>query len=267
MFFFNERYKYRFMAGSLYLTLSLVARGGEMAETMARWILARSTRANLLQRKLARLEAAGAITILPGGPLDQRILRLTDGGRLRLLGGVNPEVEWGRRWDGVWRIVAFDIPESALALRTRLRRRLRDFRFGWLQKSVWISPHPVDAFHQVLGETGIAPESLSYFEAKPAGGESTAALVNGAWDFTRLLEDYTAYHEILRRRPEWPASTATDWFHWLEAEHQAWCRIARRDPFLPRELQPPDYPGQAAWAERCEALRAFAREMEPWARA
>ncbi len=255
------------MAGSLYLTLSLVAHGGEMAEAMARWILARSTRANRIQRKLARLEAAGAITILPGGSLDQRILRLTDEGRCRLLGGVNPEVEWGRRWDGVWRIVAFDIPESAVALRTRLRRRLRDFRFGWLQKSVWISPHPTNAFRQVAGETGVVPESLSYFEARPVGGESTAALVNGAWDFERLLNDYAAYRGILRNRPNQVVGTAAGWLRWLKAEHKAWRRIAGRDPFLPLELQPTDYPGQMVWAERCEALRAFARESVSWVRA
>ena len=252
------------MTGSLYLTLSLAAQGGEMAETMARWILARATRASRLQRKLARLEAAGTIAILSGGSLDRRILRLTDEARGRLLGGVNPEAEWGRRWDGIWRIVAFDIPEPMLALRARLRRRLRDFRFGCLQKSVWISPRPADAFHRGLGEAGIVPANLSYFEARPAGGESTAALVNGAWDFTRLLDDYAVYRGILRLHPTRLAGTTKSWFHWLEAEHTAWCRVVRRDPFLPVELQPPNYPGQAAWAERGEAFHAFARATESW---
>jgi len=88
----------------------------------------------------------------------------------------------GRRW----RLVVFDIPESSRSLRTHLRAFLRDCRFGWLQNSVWISPDPVDAFRQELGETGLVPESLTYFEARPVGGESPAALVNSAWDIARL---------------------------------------------------------------------------------
>jgi hypothetical protein len=86
------------MAGSLYLTLSLIAHGGEMAETMARWILARSTRADGLKRRLTWLNKAGTITFLPDGPLDRRLLRITDKARCRLLGGADPEVEWRRRW-------------------------------------------------------------------------------------------------------------------------------------------------------------------------
>ena len=91
-----------------------------------------------------------------------------------------------------------------------------------------------------------------------------AALVNGAWDFTSLLNDYAAYRRTLRDRPSWPTGTVAGWFRWLEVEHRAWRRIARRDPFLPIELQPPNYPGQAVWSERCEALRAFARAIGSW---
>ena len=255
------------MAGSLHLTLSLLASSSEMEEATAHWILSRLSGLGQLRRKLARLEAAGSIRISRGRLVDQRLVRLTDNARCRLLGGVDPEVEWSRCWDGVWRLVAFDIPESSRALRTRLRRRLREFRFGWLQNSVWISPHPVDAFRQRLGETGLIPESLSYFAARPVGGGSHAALVKSAWDFSQLAEDYAAYREILRSRPGRISGTAARWFRWLDTEHLAWCRIARRDPFLPSELQPPDYPGQAAWAERREALDEFAQVVAAGIRA
>jgi phenylacetic acid degradation operon negative regulatory protein len=255
------------MAGSLYLTLSMLAFDSEMAEATACWILSRLSGSGQLRRKLARLVAAGAIMISPQRQMDQRILRLTDKVRCHLLGGVDPEVEWRRCWDGVWRLAVFDIPESSLALRTRLRRRLREFRFGMLQRSVWINPHPVDAFRQSLDETGLVPERLTYFAARPVGGESHAALVNSAWDFSRLAEDYAAYREILRLRPGRISGTAARWFRWLDAEHLAWCRIARRDPFLPLELQPPGYPGQAAWAERRGALDEFARVVAAGTRA
>lgn len=248
------------MAGSLHLTLSLLGFGSEMAETTARWVLSRSTRKiSLVQRKLARLEAAETIKVSADPRMDRRILRLTEQARCRLLGGVDPEAEWKRCWDGVWRLVVFDIPESSRALRTQLRRRLRECRFGWLQNSVWISPHPVDAFRQELGETGLVPESLTYFAARSVGGESPGALVNSAWDFSGLARDYADYRGILRLRPDPSTGLSTGWFRWLEKEHRAWQRIAGRDPFLPFELQPSDYPGQAAWAERRQAFHEFTR--------
>jgi phenylacetic acid degradation operon negative regulatory protein len=250
------------MGGSLQLTLSLLAVGSEMAEATARSILARSTRSGNLHRKFARLIAAGAITISHDGPVDQRILRLTGEARCQLLGGVDPEVEWKRSWDGVWRLVMFDIPETSFALRNQLRRRLRGFRFGWLQNSVWISAHPIDAFQRSAGEMALNPESLVYFEARPAGGESHAALVNGSWDFPVIFKNYAVYRGILRLRPDQITGSAEGWFRWLAVENRAWRRIARSDPFLPPELQPPGYPGQAVWAERREALQAFARAIE-----
>ena len=42
-------------------------------------------------------------------------------------------------WDGKWRIVIFDIPETHKAVRNLFRRRLRDWEFRIFQKSVWIS--------------------------------------------------------------------------------------------------------------------------------
>jgi len=250
------------MGGSLHLTLSLLAVGDDMAEATARWILARATRSGDLKRTFTRLESAGSITIRSDRLIDQRLLRLTGGARHRLLGGADPEVEWRRGWDGIWRLVVFDVPETSTALRTRLRRRLREFRFGWLQNSVWIFPHPVDAFRQAVGELALVPESLAYFEARPVGGETPAALVNGAWDFPRIIENYAAYRRILRSRPDATTGTAAAWFRWLTAEHRAWLRIAHADPFLPLELQPPGYPGQLAWTERREALHAFVRRIE-----
>src|SRR5258708_7330319 len=36
-----------------------------------------------------------------------RLFRLTAQGRLRALGGRDPEERWARRWDGHWRLVLF----------------------------------------------------------------------------------------------------------------------------------------------------------------
>ncbi len=45
------------------------------------------------------------------------------------------------RWDGKWRIVAFDIPETMRVSRDKLRNVLRRSGFKQLQQSVWVFPH------------------------------------------------------------------------------------------------------------------------------
>ncbi|HVZ11844.1 MAG TPA: hypothetical protein VG965_02335 [Patescibacteria group bacterium] len=63
------------------------------------------------------------------------ILRLTEIGRDYL--GHEEE------WDGVFRIVIWDVPESKRRIRNLFRRRLREWDFKIWQKSVWISKRNV----------------------------------------------------------------------------------------------------------------------------
>lgn len=46
-----------------------------------------------------------------------------------------------RRWDGRWRVVAFDIGDRRTNVRNRLRHLMSDLGFARLQNSVWIYPY------------------------------------------------------------------------------------------------------------------------------
>lgn len=48
------------------------------------------------------------------------------------------------KWDGVWRLLIFDIPEEKKSTREYLRRELKARSFYMLQLSVWITPYEVD---------------------------------------------------------------------------------------------------------------------------
>lgn len=63
------------------------------------------------------------------------IIKLTNLGKESLGDLVVSEQEW----DGKFRIVIFDIPESKFVTRDLFRRRLKDWGFRMWQKSVWIS--------------------------------------------------------------------------------------------------------------------------------
>ena len=49
-------------------------------------------------------------------------------------------LEKPKKWDGKWRLVIFDIPNVSAIIRNVFRRKLKEFGFCPLQKSVWIYP-------------------------------------------------------------------------------------------------------------------------------
>lgn len=49
-----------------------------------------------------------------------------------------------KKWDGLWRIVFYDIPEHKKAGRDALSLKLRQLGFYQLQRSVWVHPHPCE---------------------------------------------------------------------------------------------------------------------------
>lgn len=52
------------------------------------------------------------------------------------------ELQKPKRWDGKWRVVAFDIPEKHKGLRDVFRMRLGQLGLTQLQESVYVSPYP-----------------------------------------------------------------------------------------------------------------------------
>lgn len=55
-----------------------------------------------------------------------------------------------KKWDGMWRVVIFDIPNTQQKLRDELRRGMRLYGFHLLQRSVWVYPYQCDAFISIL---------------------------------------------------------------------------------------------------------------------
>ncbi len=70
-------------------------------------------------------------------------VKLTERGRAKMLLTLFNEMgkETKRDWDGSWRIVAFDIPETHKQERDGFRKKLRDVGFHALQQSVFICPY------------------------------------------------------------------------------------------------------------------------------
>ncbi|MDP2632623.1 MAG: hypothetical protein Q8P25_02785 [Candidatus Curtissbacteria bacterium] len=99
---------------------------------------------------------------------DKVILKLTNIGREWLL---KNGPDYNLEWDGFWRLVIFDIPESHRKVRDVLRSKLKSWGFAKWQKSVWASKKPLTKeIRNLVKELGVA-DWILVLESKNTGKE------------------------------------------------------------------------------------------------
>lgn len=91
-------------------------------------------------------------------------IQITDKGRDRLDQINTSGIPRPINWDGKWRIVIYDIPESHKIARMALARKLRRLNFYQLQRSTWIHPFPCrDEITAITSQFDVN-KYVSYFE-------------------------------------------------------------------------------------------------------
>ena len=95
-----------------------------------------------LRQELKRLGQRGLIKQKLDGPKIK--IEVTNKGKTYLKRRIIKDcsIEKPVSWDGKWRIVAFDIPESKAKIRDAFRRNIRNMGFLQVQKSLWVYPYP-----------------------------------------------------------------------------------------------------------------------------
>lgn len=210
-------------------------------------------------RQIQSLESQRLVESKPDDERSgKRVYRLTELGRIAALGGRDPEQEWARPWDGLWRMVLFDVPESERRVRGSLRQVLIRLRFGCLQRSAWISPHPMAEIADELGKIMGGAASLILMEGHCCAGEAPQEMTLKAWNFQNINHAWQRLATHLDSAPAdgdpfSPAQLAA----WSETELSYWKDCAAIDPFLPAELLPDDYPGRFIWQNRCRILTSL----------
>jgi DNA-binding transcriptional regulator PaaX len=94
-------------------------------------------------------------------------LQLTEKARHRLqkIGFEALQATPHKRWDKLWRIVIYDIPEEHKAARNALTQKLRNYGCFQLQKSTWITPFPCrEDIATITAHFGV-DTYVTYFEA------------------------------------------------------------------------------------------------------
>lgn len=133
-------------------------------------------------------------------------------------------------WDGVWRILSYEIPEKRRELRDRLRREVASWGLGPWHRSFWLTPHPIISSLQEL----ISNEEKMYvqaFESKHVFGDQDI-LIEKVWGTVSLEKKYRklfmVWHEILSKEDDKVKKMSK-----IVSEYVDMLKI---DPGLPKEL-------------------------------
>lgn len=134
-------------------------------------------------------------------------------------------------WDGKWRIISYEIPESKREIRDRLRREMQGWGLGPWHRSFWLTPHPV---FERLKELVVGKEEEKYIQAFSADhsfGERTI-LIEKVWMIKELDKKYREmfkkWHDILAKDGD-----KIEKFLLVISEYVT---LLREDPGLPKQL-------------------------------
>ncbi|MGV8880669.1 MAG: PaaX family transcriptional regulator C-terminal domain-containing protein [Rhodoglobus sp.] len=147
-------------------------------------------------------------------------------------------------WDGLWTLVSFSVPTNSRSVLQSLRSRLRRLGLGCLRDGVWLSPHDL-VKESLEALEGSALDTAHVFRGThfARAGEVSLSDVFDTAPLRALYDDFIdRYHDIsLDMTPAEALTTRTMLlFDWLS--------IRRRDPDLPVELLPTDWPRPRAFA-------------------
>lgn len=186
---------------------------------------------------LTRMAHRGLLTRYPRGRrtyfgLTPHAEAVLEDGRKRIAetGAVN------RDWDGTWTLVGFSLPDTRRRERHDLRSELEWAGFGMLQHGLWIAAGKKDAA-AIAGRLGLT-EYVTVFAARGEKPTEAADLVRKAFDTKEIAERYRAF----LARWEGPGPAVRDALGRQLLLHTDWLQLVRRDPLLPAEHLPADWP-------------------------
>ena len=104
------------------------------------------------------------------------------------------------KWDGLWNLVVYYIPEENREARDRLRRELAWMGFGPLATATWISPHNLTEEVMELAEKLKISSYLQVFQTSSSNSNDQADIVSRCWDLPKIYSRYDAFMKEYGKR-------------------------------------------------------------------
>ena len=148
------------------------------------------------------------------------------------------------KWDGLWRVVIYDVPEEKRSERDFLRWRLKELGFRLWQKSTWITPFNVsEELYKLLKEKKMTGR-ISVFESINLFGLNNRELTSKVWNlenaasnYQKLINDWNEAKRTTNKSPLKKKELARRFqLRYLE--------IAQKNSRLPVELLPENWPNR-----------------------
>lgn len=134
-------------------------------------------------------------------------------------------------WDGLWRIISYEIPEAKREIRDRLRREMRGWGLGPWHRSFWVTPHPIISELKDLVYGREEEKYVQAFESTHVFGDMDN-LIEKVW---RKSELEKLYRDVFKK-----------WHQTLSSEKskedkmkdilRSYIELLRLDPGLPTSL-------------------------------
>jgi len=135
------------------------------------------------------------------------------------------------KWDGVWRILSYEIPEKKRELRDKLRREVAGWGLGPWHRSFWLTPHPVITQLKKLISQKEEEQYVQAFESQHVFGDKNI-LIEKVWQISNLDKQYRElfkkWHDALsQEKPKLDK---------MKLVVDTYVDVLRLDPGLPAEL-------------------------------
>lgn len=192
-------------------------------------------------------------------------LFLSDTGKGVLPDYFHPEKYWNRKWNKIWYLLVYDVPEVDRKYRNVLRQFLKRMRMGCLQQSVWVTPNDIRPEFDDLATAASVGAFAYLFEAKTVLGLPSRKVVEDAWNFDRLNRFQSRYCNVAAQnivRLEQGHGTAAELAALMRMAVDAYHGVFIEDPLLPLALYPFGYQGKIVLKLHRKLLSGINKQIE-----
>lgn len=212
-------------------------------------------------RAVYRLRDKGLVAYRREGGRNP-VIRLTGKGKASRPDAFRPEQRWSRRWNKLWYVLVYDVPEKDRGYRNVLRSFLKRMQMGRLQGSVWVTPDDIRPDYDDLIKAAAVDNFAFLFEARTVLGQKAEMVVRSAWDIEQLEAlqgDYCRTTSANLDRLRSGSVRQEDLLRLARRNLSAYLRVMRDDPLLPRPLWPTNYLGPETLRLHRELVRELRR--------
>ncbi|GAB4219504.1 MAG: hypothetical protein Fur009_6010 [Candidatus Microgenomates bacterium] len=150
-----------------------------------------------------------------------------------------------KEWDGLWRIIIFDINETDKNIRDKLRKKLKQLGFTMWQKSVYITPHPItNEINEYLKSNNLFPKVIC-LEARTIGVENQKGFAWIIFNLKNLQKRYLTLINLLNhaiKDHKEKKLKKKEFLKSLQEIFKNYQELILEDPFLPKGLEPDNWP-------------------------